>query len=99
MNGCCPERDPTCLRTPERTSQPRSGDIFVEQRCSMNSSSGGAAHSVAHKWAAPPHKVDSARPYLRQIVRLRGDGIVVAMIVSQTNVISGKRQHEKESDW
>src|SRR2546429_8777898 len=34
-------------------SQPRSGDIFVEPRWLVNRSSGGAAYSVAHKWAKP----------------------------------------------
>ena len=32
-------------------SQPRSGDIFVEPGSRVNPSSGGAAYSVAHKWA------------------------------------------------
>ena len=40
----------SCLKTQSERSQPRSGDIFIEQRSPMNPSSGGAAYSVAHKW-------------------------------------------------
>jgi hypothetical protein len=40
-----------CPKTPSERPQPRSGDIFVEQRGPVSPSSGGAAYHVAHKWA------------------------------------------------
>jgi hypothetical protein len=39
------------LRLQSHPSQPRSGDILIEQTLPDESSAGGAAYSVAYKWA------------------------------------------------